>query len=207
MGIYNPVTQLSQIAIDTDKDWDAKKIENLGAPDSGDDAKRHDSTPETHGAAQHTDITREIFLPAHGGYIVSGTLSEGGFVCGEANVNEPLIDWMMKVPLDFVSFVSMRAIWNCGVAAGNMYWELRACYAVCGEDCWLNDDTPGFGVTATGGADIRNCQEPANPLTLASLAVDDFIVLTFNRLGANALDTLDADVYFEGLLFTYVANQ
>jgi len=37
------VTKLSQLEIDADKDWSAKKIENLGAPDSGDDAPRDDT--------------------------------------------------------------------------------------------------------------------------------------------------------------------
>jgi len=40
--------KLSNLDIDIDKDWDTKKIENLGAPDTGDDAKRHDSAPEAH---------------------------------------------------------------------------------------------------------------------------------------------------------------
>jgi len=37
------VTKLSQLEIDADKDWAAKKIENLGAPDTGDDAPRRDT--------------------------------------------------------------------------------------------------------------------------------------------------------------------
>jgi len=37
------ITKLSQLEIDVDKDWAAKKIENLGAPDTGDDAPRDDT--------------------------------------------------------------------------------------------------------------------------------------------------------------------
>lgn len=36
--------KLSKLIIDIAKNWGGKKIENLGAPDSGDDAKRHDSS-------------------------------------------------------------------------------------------------------------------------------------------------------------------
>jgi len=37
------IKKLSELEIDADKDWAAKKIENLGAPDSGDDAPRDDT--------------------------------------------------------------------------------------------------------------------------------------------------------------------
>jgi len=37
------VTKLSQLEIDADKDWATKKIENLGAPDTADDAPRDDT--------------------------------------------------------------------------------------------------------------------------------------------------------------------
>jgi len=72
---------LSELEIDADKDWAAKKIENLGAPDSGDDAPRDDtidSKINTHkgdASAHHTkttdagDITSGIFaeprIPAY----------------------------------------------------------------------------------------------------------------------------------------------
>jgi len=67
------VTKLSQLEIDADKDWAAKKIENLGAPDTGDDAPRDDTIDSkitTHAgdaSAHHTkttdagDITSGVF--------------------------------------------------------------------------------------------------------------------------------------------------
>jgi len=45
------VTKLSQLAIDAAKNWNAKKIENLGAPDTGDDAPRRDTIVPTVEAA------------------------------------------------------------------------------------------------------------------------------------------------------------
>lgn len=42
------IKKLSQLTIDAVKDWAGMRIENLGAPDSGDDAKRHDSVPAAH---------------------------------------------------------------------------------------------------------------------------------------------------------------
>lgn len=166
--------------------------------------------PPSHGAAQHTDITREIFLPACEGYIAAGTaglLDIYSVVHGGADLEEPTVAFTMKVPVDFVSFTSIKAIWGCLVAAGNMHWQLQAYYAICGEAKDTHSDTPALGVTATGGANIVNCQEPANPLTLASLALGDILGIVFHREGDDVSDTLDDAMWLFGLLFTYVANQ
>lgn len=165
---------------------------------------------QVHGAAQHNDVTRELFLPANEGY-GTGTPSTGlapwVVVIGGANLNEP--DWCfaIKVPDDFVSFTKVEAVWMCAPAAGNMYWYLNAMYAASGQDYNEHSDVPVAGVTATAGVWLINVQEPANPLTLVDLAIGDYLGLRFRRSGANALDTLDSDVYFLGLLFTYVASQ
>ena len=36
------VTKLSELEIDVSKDWGAKKIENIGTPDTADDAMKND---------------------------------------------------------------------------------------------------------------------------------------------------------------------
>jgi len=57
------ITKLSELEIDADKDWATKKIENLGAPDSGDDAPRDDTidskitTHKGDASAHHTKTT------------------------------------------------------------------------------------------------------------------------------------------------------
>lgn len=172
--------------------------------------KRPPVAPAVHGAAQHTDITREIFLPANEGFVDAGTPADEhgcSVVKGAANGDEPSIFLTMKVPVDFVSFTSVKAIWACSAAAGNMFWVLIASYAACGEASDTHEESPAPGVTATGGFGIINCQEPANALTLASLALGDILGLGFHREGSDVSDTLDLDMSFYGLLFTYVANQ
>lgn len=59
-----PVTKISDMDIDVDKDWNTKKIENLGSPDSDDDAARKDTTTTalaTHKASadDHPDYLKE----------------------------------------------------------------------------------------------------------------------------------------------------
>jgi len=161
---------------------------------------------EVHGAAEHTNITREIFLSCGEAFAAAGALNNIG-IEGGANADEPNAFFWMKVPVDFVSFTSVQAIWWADVAVGNMYWKLEAGYNACSEMIDTHVDVPALGATACGGAEIRNCQEPANPLTLAALALGDIIKIQFYRNGSNGLDTLDDTMYLEGLLFTYVANQ
>ncbi|KKK71350.1 hypothetical protein LCGC14_2914780, partial [marine sediment metagenome] len=166
--------------------------------------------PQAHGASVHTNITRELWIPAIGGNVTGGALVTFGkyaLVSGGANANEPIISFSVQVPEDFLTFGSVKLVWVSSPAAGNMYWRITAQYAAVGEINNTHTDTPGFGVTATGGTNIFNLQEPANPLALASLAVGDYIGMELNRQGANGLDTLDATAYVMGLLFTYTANQ
>ena len=165
---------------------------------------------DPHGAAQHTDVTREVFLPASSGHIELGTPNargNGQAVEGGANVNSPKIYFSMKVPNDFVSFIKVEAAWVSNAASGNMYWLLASSYGASGENYQIFSEYGTVGVTATAGTWIINLQEPADPLVLTDLAVGDVLGLHFDRKGADSLDTLNSDVMFIGLLFTYIANQ
>ena len=166
--------------------------------------------PIPHGAPEHTDVTRELWLPANEGYVKAGTPAFQGYysiVWGGANLDEPDVCFTIKVPPDFVSFTSVKALWSVDAAAGNMYWGFYVYYGAGGESRSAHSDFPGLGVTANGGLFIQNVQEPANPLTLANLAIGDYLGIRFYRKGSDALDTLDIAAYLYGLLFTYVANQ
>lgn len=166
--------------------------------------------PAIHGAAEHNDVTREIFLPACEGHIYDGSedyLDVYAVVTGTANATAPDVYFTMKVPVDFVSFTSVKAVWYGGNFPGDMYWIIAAIYCACGEAYDAHSESPAFGATANGGSSFVNCQEPANPLTLVSLAPGDNLGLEFYRQGSNELDTLDASCSLFGLLFTYVASQ
>lgn len=163
-----------------------------------------------HGAAWHTDVTRRLFLLANEGHIAAGTSNQElghSSIAGGANANEPMVMLEMRVPDDFVSFIKVEALWSSAAAAGNMNWRITADYNAEGEALNNHTDAPVFGTSATGGAGLLNVQEPANVITLANLAIGDYIGFTFNRGAVVGDDTLDAIVNFYGLLFTYVANQ
>lgn len=164
---------------------------------------------KVHGAAQHTNRTRTIEIPAGGGWVPIGTfgldIMPGWW--GDSNADAPVASFLFKVPDGFVSFTKIEAKWLANVAAGNMRWKLEVQYGAAGELYATHSDTPAYGQTATGGAMIQNVQEPANPLTLANLALGDNLGIRFRREGSHALDTLDVPAYILSIIFTYVADE
>lgn len=173
------------------------------------DATEQTTKVEEHGADKHTNVTRELFIPATEGFVSTGTLINLGMFSAVrcADTEHSQIYWTIKVPDDFVSFVSVKAVWLSTAAAGDMYWRIQADYAASGEAYTTHGDNPAFGATATGGNNIINVQEPANPLTLSELAIGDYLGLWFYRNAGFGLDTLDTAADLLGLLFTYVAEQ
>jgi len=109
-----------------------------------------------------------------------------------------------KCPDDFMAFTKAEMVWNSLPAAGNIYWNMQAGYGTAGEAYNTHTDTPALGVTATGGVNIRNVQEPANPLTMASLAPGDRGGIYIHRDATNVLDTLDQAIWVEDVIMTYV---
>lgn len=161
-----------------------------------------------HGATKH--VTRELFIPANEGRLVAGTpyfYGRYASICGAADSDEPVVYFIIKVPDDFVSFDSIKAVWASDAASGSMNWGLLAGYAAAEEAYNTHVDSSGMGATATGGTGIINVQTPATALTMASLAKGDYIGLKFERDGSGTLDTLNTTVHLLGLLFTYTAEQ
>lgn len=161
------------------------------------------------GKLQSKNVTREVFLPTVGGYIQAGTAynyEHHGVAEGEADANAPYVLNEMKLPGDFVSFVSAKAVWVCE-SDGNMYWRQSAGYAGEGDDIsWYFEDT-GWRTTENSGPYLVNVQEAGTGLTLPNLAKGMYLGLRFQRNGLDLLDTLDDYVEFLGHLFTYIAEQ
>ena len=163
-----------------------------------------------HGAEQHRDIIRELFLPANEGYASGGTpinLLNLATIRGDANDAAPIVYFTMKVPDDFLSFTKLEAVWVSPAASGNMYWQFLANYAASGEAYNSHSTGTSLWPTATGGANIMNVQQSGQVLTLPDLASGDYLGFEFARMGNNPTDTLDDVVYLLGLLFSYMADQ
>jgi hypothetical protein len=134
-----------------------------------------------HGADKHTNITRNVFLPAVTGYVTAGSLaSRLGFDCisGGANADEPSVVITTIVPPDFVSLVSVKALWDAA-SGGNMYWRLSAAflhnYDPDAPMFYRVLDTTALGVTNIIIGGSGRLQEPADPLTLPNLVAGDIL--------------------------------
>jgi len=192
-------------------DMASNRVLHLPEPVDGQEPLRLTDSPVVHGAAKHTDITRELFIPAFEGFCLYGSESADyspySSLKGSANLDEPQVIFTTKVPDDFVSFTSLKAVWVSPAAAGGMVWEFWAAYASAGQHYHQHVDIEEANITDTAGANIINAHEPLNPLNLPDLALGDYLGISFNRYGSMVEDTLDDAVYLLGLLFTYVANQ
>ncbi|MBA7568524.1 hypothetical protein ES708_10253 [subsurface metagenome] len=189
---------------------DMAKNRLLNLPDPTDDQeaarkKYVDDKPGmiVHGVDWHTDVTRTLFIPSV--FKTTGTLDAGGYFFQDGSVKDGY--YHFRVPCDGVVFQKIEALWWSGAVSGNMRWVLRADHAAAGEHKDTHTDAPLVGTTATAGANILNLQEPANPLTLPGLALDDYLKVKITRYGDHVDDTLDAYVLIIGLLFTYTADQ
>ena len=166
-------------------------------------------TPAEHGAAKHTNVERELFIPLYDDSNANVTLYFGIQPYCSLDLADDLLSSVranIKAPDDFVSVVSVKAIWTSG-AMGNMYWKMRSVYGAHGESRTTHGESPAYGATANTGASYTNIQEPANPLTLPDLAKGDAIGLMLERDASHASDTIGASVYLLGFLFTYMAEQ
>jgi len=169
-----------------------------------------DQPPKAHGADKHTDVTRELFLPAAQA-IGDGTpqAEPTAIVPVRAIVDtseQVVLFAYFKVPDNFVSFSKVELLWNTGGGGGDMFWSLEAAYGADGQLMTQHQESPAKGATTGTGNGRFNVQEPANSLTLISLAIGDYVALRFKRDGTNGGDTL-ADVFLFGILFTYIAEQ
>jgi len=165
-------------------------------------------TLEEHGADKHNNVTRQIFVEASGGHLATGPtydLEKGSAVRGDANSFGPDVYLSMKVPPDFVSFQSVKAVWS-GDGSGDMYWRMLASWAADNE--LKNTHMELTDWDTTFGNPLRiNIDAHPDPLLLANLAAGDWLGIRFLRDGANALDTVNDIVRFAGLLFIYTASQ
>lgn len=116
-------------------------------------------------------------------------------------------EFSMKVPDNFSTLTSVKAVWLSAATSGNMYWQFAADYAAVGEIGNTHTTSPGYAATATAGAYKWNVQEAGLPLALAGLAIGDYLGVEITRDSTHASDTLTTKpVYLLGLLFSYAAS-
>lgn len=155
-------------------------------------------------AAKMADRTVSFFVPCVAGY--NGT-AVTALVMNSA-IGMPLADAKIcygygnfRVPTDYVSGMTIKALVRPN-ASGNIYAGGEADYGAVGESGSLHTDPVADAAIAVTQA--QNCEIVT--ITPASVAVGDYVELTFTRTATSALDTVNDVVYFPGWLVTYVRD-
>ena len=164
---------------------------------------------ENHTYGYHTNLEREIWLNAAAGSSETAAESDD-FVYGSRELDDgnlEFVAWTLKVPEDYVSTPSVYAVWICGAAAGNMYWKFQIDWVAADEAVGANTSDPGYGVDATAGVNTINVDPPPLALTWAGLATGDYLAIRMTRDAGHINDTIDADVWLLGIVFSYTARQ
>lgn len=184
---------------------------------SADDQAEETDLPIAHGAAEHTNITRHIWLPAESAALIDGATAS---TLGTApnNVRTIQLDdavtegvsWTFEVPEDYASGVITASVFwspSATVAASKVRWQYVAKVLDAGGDVTAAGTTTAFdGATSTHTANIQY-EDTATSTGVTPSAGDGFL-LNVRRIGGDAGDTLNASiVHLLGVLITYTANQ
>jgi hypothetical protein len=179
-------------------------------------ASNHDATASDnpHGAADHTDVVRSLFLPVHDGVVLDGgTLASLGTLpdtirtisLADAATSGAL--WAFEVPGDWVSGNMAVEIYFAGATTtgGNVRFQVVA-----------KKVAEGASVIAAGTTFTQTSQAPttANLLVIepaldfvTPVAAGELVMLSVRRLGADGADTYAAAAHLIGVRVTYTANQ
>jgi len=151
------------------------------------------------------DRTRHFWVSPNAGWnITDGTVIVRDTDLGLAfpDLKLSAIYAWFEIPQDYVSDMTITAVIQPKTTSANIYSQILAKFATCGEVYNTHSLIPGFGAVAVTG-DIYNC---IDALALTGVAVGDFVTVTWSRSGLNALDTTGQDLYFFGFYVSYIAD-
>lgn len=164
--------------------------------------------PKIHGAAEHTDVTRTLFIP------VSGAGS-GGFLMRIRHSVMRLdptapetASCSFRVPNDFVSFTSLKLVWfsmSTGTAGNDWVVDPDCEYSANGEGRATHTQSPAN--TTIDVTVLEAVYETDIGFTVVALAKGDYIGVRIQREAGDGADTYESDVCVLGMLLTYVAEQ
>ena len=164
----------------------------------------------THGAGQHTDITRTLWLPADAWTIITGTPAitiysarYRAWAFDSASDEEITTDF--RLPDDWASgALVFKQYWtNAGAGAGDVVWRLDVAATAAAESLTAAWVTTRDTITAPAVSVLTVSTLTATVTPSAS----DLIQLLVGRDGDNAADTLGNDAGFLGLLIEYTGTQ
>lgn len=172
---------------------------------------------QTHGAAQHTDTTRSIWIPVGDLQlgIATGTPAKGVYgtwatmfsawafddTVSEALIANPVI------PADWVGgTISVKYYWASDTAtSGDCYWFCDYLYVSDGGN--LKAAVTSFGAAVASPATVHYEKVSTIGAIAAPSAAGQHLKLYLRRRGNDAADTMTGDALLIGVLLEYTANQ
>lgn len=171
---------------------------------------------QAHGASDHTDRTRRLWLPAgtigaDAEWIAAAGTPDfaqrnslyGAIAFDEASAEAILSLRTVMIPNDYVSGLSIQLVWtNLGAGAGNVLW--RVGYSVATNLSAFPAFTTADLVIAAPAQNILsyNIFSALTPTVSAGHLVN----LSCGRIASDATDTLANDAGFLGYFLTYTAD-
>lgn len=170
-----------------------------------------------HGAADHANITRNVFLCAALAKLDAGTAANVGAspdltgVVALADAATQGAFWTFEVPDDWNSgVITVQPVWSPGATDGvahTVRWSIIAKAIAAGSTV----TAAGTTVTFTGASAARTVgvvvYDTATSTTLTPGAAGDLFRVHMRRVGADAADTYVGVVNLLGIIITYTANQ
>lgn len=173
---------------------------------------------DPHGAAQHTDITRNVFCEAaKAGSDGAGSITTVGAspdltaVVALADGSTTGAYWAFQVPADWASgVITLQPVWSPGSTDATPHtvrWSIVAKTVAAGTTV----TAAGTTVTFTGASAARTVgvvvYDTATSTTLTPAAAGDLFRFTLRRIGADAADSYVGTVNLLGVIVSYVASQ
>jgi hypothetical protein len=172
-----------------------------------------------HGAADHTDISRTLWLGADRAQLDSGTAATIGTVPNAVQA-VALADaatqgcyWAIAVPVDWASgSITVQPFWAPGATdavAHTVRWSFTVKSVVSGGDA----TAAGTNVLVTGQSlahavgFIYGNGEAQTDTTVTPTTIQDILMVNLRRIGADAADTYVGVVNLIGVRLRYTANQ
>jgi hypothetical protein len=169
------------------------------------------ATTAAHGASDHTNITRTIFMPP-GPVHTNGVYEPNRLALIKLPDNTmTTVNFTFQIPVDYSASVGANAIqlvWYTNTGTTNNMFGRFESYGD-GEGASV-EGTSQVGTEQTmaaGGNKLINVSTQAAYLTLNSIQVGDYIGVSYRRNGSSGSDTISDDVRCVGMLFTYTATQ
>jgi hypothetical protein len=170
-----------------------------------------------HGAADHANITRKVFLDAATAKLDSATAANVGAspdltgVVAYADAATSGALWTFEVPDDWDSgVITLQPVWSPGSSDGTAHtvrWSIVAKAVAAGSTV----TAAGTTVTFTGSSAARTAgvvvYDTATSTTLTPAAAGDLFRFTLRRVGADGADTYVGVVNLLGVIVSYTANQ